>query len=332
MYGVGVDVSVGIFSCTAKDRIIRGLLTPLASPDITRGVGEEAQSVLLVGVPGTGKTLIVEQLLQEETGTFILPLDPLELQKEIRLDKDKQKLFQRIGEVHRLTGKNVILHIDDIENMVNENDNTNSTILNLLAGVRASGFHIIASTNTPEKINPALLEPQRFGILIHCGLQSEEARFEILKIHSGIESVRLHQQLFRSAKERDIILREVAAHTEAFTPRFLAAIANSAKSFLVGKVQKEKGTFIDLTEEDLEGHAFSVEDWDNALREVSSRYPSTPMKNRDDELKQFVDQHKKRQAGFLIDRTGMSNGIAYLVRAKELVESIDELENPPPKN
>jgi hypothetical protein len=156
----------------AIDAIKRELIIPLASPDISRSVGEDPQSVLMIGVPGTGKTLVAERLLQEETGLFILPIDPFALQKELMQPKEKQRLMPRIAEVSRVTGRQVILHVDDIENMVGEDEHTNSTLLNLMAGVQESGFYIMASTNYPEKINPSLIQPQRFSVLLHCGLQS----------------------------------------------------------------------------------------------------------------------------------------------------------------
>lgn len=285
----------------AADMIRRELIIPLASPEISKGINQEPQSVLMVGVPGTGKTLLVERLLQEETGLFVLPIDPFELQKEVAQPADKQKLMPRIAQVAQITGKRVIMHVDDIENMVGENEVTNSTMLNLMAGVQERGFYIIASTNYPEKVNNSLIQPQRFSVLIHCGLQNEEARYEILKIHADKESKKLKQPLFPSEEVRDMILKEVASHTHAFTPRYLANIATIAKSHLVDRVARSKGKTIGLTEADLDGNMFSVEDWERALTEVSSKYDSRSVDNRDKELKQFVKKHTLRTSGFTVE-------------------------------
>lgn len=282
----------------AADMIRRELIIPLASPDISGGVGEDPQSVLMIGVPGTGKTLLVERLLQEETGLFVLPIDPFELQKELAMPKEKQRLMPRIAEIARITGKRVILHVDDIENMILPGEVTNSTMLNLMAGVQESGFYIIASTNYPEKINPSLIQPQRFSVLIHCGLQNEQARYEILKIHASMESKRLGVPLFDSDEIRDIILREVASHTDSFTPRYLSNVATIAKSHLVARVALEKGKTIGLTEEDLAGHTFSIEDWEKAFAEVSAKYDSGGVKERDQVLGLFVKKHSLRGVGF----------------------------------
>jgi AAA+ superfamily predicted ATPase len=290
----------------AIDAIRRELIIPLASPDISGGVGEDPQSVLMIGVPGTGKTLVAERLLQEETGIFILPIDPFELQKELIQPKEKQRLMPRIAEVGRITGRRVVLHVDDIENMVGEDEHTNSTLLNLMAGVQESGFHIIASTNYPEKINPSLIQPQRFSVLLHCGLQSEQARYEILKIHADMESRKLRMPLFSSDEVRDIILNEVAAHTNDFTPRYMANIATIAKSHLIDRVAKDKERIIGLTEEDLEGYTFDVADWEKAFAEVSSKYDNESVRKRDEELRNFVKKHKQQLLGFNTKETSQT--------------------------
>jgi SpoVK/Ycf46/Vps4 family AAA+-type ATPase len=294
------------------DTIRRELITPLASPDISSGVRQEPQSALLIGVPGTGKTLVVERLLQEETGIFIVPLDPFELHKELSQPKEKQYLMPRIAEVGRITGKQVVLHVDDIENMVQGDENIystapndiHSTMLNLMAGVKESGFHIIASTNYPDKIHPSLIQPQRFSVLLYCGLQDEKARYEILKIHANKQSQKLGMPLFKSEEVRDIILQEIASLTKFFTPRYLANIATVAKSYLIDKVAKDKGRTINLTEEELAGYTFSVDDWEKAFAEVAAKSKIDKIKNHDEELRKFVTSQAKKGLGFVENVTG----------------------------
>jgi AAA+ superfamily predicted ATPase len=282
----------------AIDMIRRQLLTPLASPEISRGVKEDPQSVLMIGVPGTGKTLAVEQILQEDTDLFILPIDPFELQKELSLAKEKQRVLPRIAEVNRITGKSVVLHVDDIENMVGSDEVTHSTMLNLMAGIKECGFHIIASTNKPEKIDPALIQPQRFGVLIYCGLQGPEARFEILKIHADMQSMKHGKQLFSSEEARELILGEVVKHTQNFTPRYIADIATIAKSYLIDRIAREKGRRIGLTEDDLEGYTYTVADWEKAVEEVDAKYDKEAVYRRAEELKKFVLKHTQDFMGY----------------------------------
>ncbi len=312
----------------AIDRIRRELITPLASPEISEAVGEDPQSVLMIGVPGTGKTLVVERLLQEETGIFLLPIDPFELQKELSKPKEKQFLLHRIAEVGRLTGKRVVLHVDDIENMVDGEEDTNSTMLNLMAGVQESGFYLIASTNYPEKINPSLIQPQRFSVLLHCGLQDEQARYEILKIHADMASRKLDMPLFQSDEIRDIILGAVATHTKYFTPRYIANIATIAKSHLIDRIAKDKEQIIGLTEADLAGYTYDVSDWEMAFTEVAEKYDSEVVKKRDEELGKFVKKHSK-QMGFGPGETHRRRVFGQTIFAKiAAAEAKLELGNP----
>lgn len=277
----------------ALSQIKRGLIIPLANLDLSHAVEQDPESVLLVGVPGTGKTLVVEQLLHQDTGLFIIPIDPYELYKELKLDKEKQTLLPRISAVANSTGRRVVLHIDDIENMTQNEQETHSTLLNLMAGIRASGFYIIASTNEPEKIDPALLQPQRFGVWIYCGLQDEKARYEILNIHAARESRKLGIPLFASDDERDIILNEVVGLTEYFTPRYLGEIATVAKSYLLERVSMNQGRATGLTEGDLQGYSFSPGDWERAFMDVDSKYDKEQTRKRDQELKEFVNKHRQ---------------------------------------
>jgi len=295
------------------DMIRRELILPLANPDISGGVRQEPQSVLMMGVPGTGKTHAVRVLLQEDTGVFILPIDPFELQKEIANPKDKQTLMPRIAEIARITGKGVVLHVDDVENMVGENEKTSSTLLNLMAGVQESGFYTMASANHPERINPSLLQPERFSVLIHCVLQPENARFEILKIHADKQSVRLGIPLFSSEAARDIILRELAKHTKGFTPRYLSNIVTVAKSHLISRIAAAKDKSTGLMEEDLADFTLSVDDWDKALSEVAAKYDSKEVIRRDEELALFVKHHSKLPTGFASDNSSYGRTISQAV-------------------
>lgn len=287
----------GMGDITAQ--IKRGLLLPLANLELSRGLAQQPESVLMIGVPGTGKTLAVEELLQQDTGVLIIPIDPLELLKEMSKDKDKQTLLPRISEVARRTGKRVILHIDDIEILAG-NDSTYSTLLNLLAGVRESGFFVIASTNEPERIPAALMQPQRFGILIYCGLQSERVRYEILRIHAP-------EVLFNSPRERQLILAALAAQTEYFSPRYLWEIINSAKSYLLERISSDLGQTIGLTGSDLAGYTFCLEDFEKAFAYVASVCDRQGLKKRDDELNTLVRRSSSGHMGFAPNGNGEGN-------------------------
>lgn len=281
----------------ARDLLMRRLILPLGNLDFINGTGQRPESALLVGVPGTGKTLLVEQLLREDPGILIVPIDTATIMNDLS-NPYGQVILQRVARVASLTGKSVVLHIDDIEGIVDANRD-NSLMLNLMAGIRKTGFFVIASTNVPEAIDPALIQPERFGIVIHCGLQDEESRLAVLNIHANKESRQLHKFLFVSDKEREAILTAIARRTNYFTPRYLAEIVSVAKSYLLAHVVSATGRRTGLTEEDLEGHVLSIQDWAKAFMEVASRYKLEEVKQRDEELKQFVEKSHTKPIGFL---------------------------------
>lgn len=281
------------------DRIERSLILPLANLDLASGMELRSGSVLLVGVPGTGKTLVAEHLLQQDNGVFFLPIDPLHIAQELDAPPAKRWILSRISDVFTQTKIPVILHIDDIENIAREDQAINSSLLNLMAGVRGSGFFALASTNHPEKINPQLLQPQRFAQVIHFGLPEEQARFGILDVHAQYVSRELGKPLFRSKEERDIILSALGKETQGFTARFLAEICTEAKSFYLQRIARLKNQRVGLREQDLgETDAFNIEDWEKAFAEVIRKYDRESTIKRDKELQEFA-RHYSRPLGYL---------------------------------
>src|SRR5258708_971674 len=141
-------------------------------------------------------------------------------------------------------------------------------------------------------------------------------RLEELKNETGLESKKLGMPLFASDEVRNIILREVAAHTAYFTPRYMANIATVAKSYLIDRVAKAKGKIIGLTEADLEGFTFTVEDWERAFAEVSSKYDSEGVKRRDEQLLSFVIKQTRRPYGLVASAAGQTRIFSPAVFAK----------------
>ncbi|MEK7521574.1 MAG: ATP-binding protein [Patescibacteria group bacterium] len=292
----GKDTAHGLDKHTTH--IERVLILPLANLGLSTSIRFNAGSVLLVGVPGTGKTLVAEQFLQRDIGVFLLPIDPLHLAQELYAPPEKKRILPRISQVFAQTGIPVVLHIDDIENVLQgkEQNTINSTLLNLMAGVRESGFFVLASTNHPEQLNDQLLQPQRFAHILYFGLCNEEARRGILEVHTTQISRSLNIPLFNSVQERATVIRAIALHTQGYTPRYLAEICTTAKSFYLARIAVEKNRRIGLSEEDI-NTTFTLEDWARALDEVDKKYNKLAVSKRDEELRRFVEKHHG-QVGF----------------------------------
>lgn len=300
------------------ERMERTLIIPLANLDASTAIGLNASSILLVGVPGTGKTYVVEYFLQQDTGVFILPIDSRHIAKELSQSPDKMTILPRISEVFKQTQIPIILHIDDIEKIGENDQMISSTILNLMAGVRENGFFTIASTNYPEKLTPQLLQPQRFSEIIYFGLQPEDVRLKILETHALRVSKELGKPLFSSDEEREIILRAVAHVTDSFTPRYLGDICTQAKTFLLQREVQSKKKKIGLTEADFDT-VFTIEDWQRAIVEVTKKYDKDAIVERDKELKKFAERHSKSM-GLLAKQNGhipQLENVIFELRAKD---------------
>lgn len=275
-----------------EERIQRVLILPLANLDASAGLELKPGSVLMIGVPGTGKTYIAEHFIQQDNGVFLVPIDPHNLSNDLALPPEKKKILPRISEVSQETGVPAVIHIDDVENLATEDTAVNSTLLNLMAGIRESGFYVLASTNYPEKISPALIQPQRFAHIVYFGLHQEETRHKILDTHATRVTKELGTELFESDNARDLILKTLASITEGYTPRYLADICTEAKSFYLARTARETKQTQGLKEVDLKGH-FTIEDWENAVNEVARKYDKTAVEKRDKELREFAKKHYK---------------------------------------
>lgn len=279
-------------------RVDRVLFLPLANLGLSAGIDTKAGSVLTVGVPGTGKTLLAEYFLSQDTGVFFLPVDPLILANDMKEPPQRRRLLPRISQVFNDTGIPVVLHMDDIENIAEQETIVNSTLLNLMAGVRESGFYVFASTNYPERLSPQLLQPQRFAHLIHFGLPDPIVRKGIMDVHAKRMSRELGIPLFASEDDRDNVLTELSARTNGFTARFLAEICTRAKYYFIQRVAEERGRKYGLTEDDILTTRFKSDDWANAYTEVCSMYDRKGTIERDTELEKFVKKHLQSLAGF----------------------------------
>ncbi|MGA1821066.1 MAG: proteasome-activating nucleotidase [Thermoplasmatota archaeon] len=166
---------------------------PLKKPDLFKRIGiKPPNGVLLVGAPGTGKTLIAKAVANSANCTFIRIVGSEMVQKFIgeggRLVRE---LFQLAREK-----KPAIIFIDEIDaigarrlGMDTTGDReVQRTLMQLLAEM--DGFHpldnigIIAATNRKDIIDDALLRPGRFDRIIEVPLPNKDGRRKIIDIHT----------------------------------------------------------------------------------------------------------------------------------------------------
>jgi len=179
-----------------KDQIRETIETvelPLKNPEIFKEVGiTPPKGVLFYGPPGTGKTLLAKAVAHETNATFIKIVASEFVKKYIgegsrlvrgvfELAKEKAPAIIFIDEIDAIAAKR-------LQGSTSGDREVQRTLMQLLAemdGFESRGnVGIIAATNRPDILDPALIRPGRFDRIIEVPVPDEEGKLEILKIHT----------------------------------------------------------------------------------------------------------------------------------------------------
>ncbi len=217
----------------------------LKNPDRFRKIGGRTpRGVLLVGHPGTGKTLLSKAVAGEAGGPFfsLSGSDFVELFVGVGASRARD-LFSKAKE-----NQPCIIFLDEIDAVGrkrgaglggghDEREQTLNAILSEMDGFeRQDGIIVIAATNRPDVLDPALLRPGRFDRQIVVDLPDLKGREAILKVHSA--RVRLVE---------DVDLGLIARGTPGFSGADLEALINEG-ALIAGGKGREKVEQHDLEE------------------------------------------------------------------------------------
>jgi len=204
---------------------------PLKRPELFTNIGiEPPKGVLLYGPPGTGKTLLAKAVANETNATFIKIVASEFVKKYIG---EGARLVRSVFELAKEKAPSIIF-IDEIDAIAAKRLKSSTsgdrevqrTLMQLLAemdGFEARGdVGIVAATNRPDILDPALLRPGRFDRFIEVPIPNEDGRIEILNIHAQNMSL-----------SEEVDIRLVASLAEGASGADLKAICTEAGMFAI---------------------------------------------------------------------------------------------------
>src|SRR5580704_9330501 len=196
---------------------------PLRHPEIFEKLGVEApKGVLLYGPPGTGKTLLAKAVATESNAHFI-PIGGPEIMSKFYGESEARlrELFKEAREKAP-----TIIFIDEVDSIAPKREEVSgeverrvvSQLLSLMDGLEARGkVIVIAATNRPNAIDPALRRPGRFDREIEIKVPDRKGRLEVLQIHTrGMPLA------------DDVDLQKLADSTHGFVGADIQALAREA--------------------------------------------------------------------------------------------------------
>jgi transitional endoplasmic reticulum ATPase len=248
------------------DKIREMIELPLKYPELFERIGiDPPRGVLLHGPPGTGKTLIAKAVAQETDANLFFISGPEIVGKYY--GESEARLREIFAEAQR--NAPAIIFIDEIDAIAPKREDVGgdkqverrivAQLLSIMDGLKDRGqVIVIATTNIPNSLDPALRRPGRFDREIVIPIPDRDGRREILEIHT--------RGMPLSA---DVDLDELANITHGYVGADLAALCRESAMHALRKVLPE----IDFTKREIpyeiiSGLTIGKENFMNAFREI----------------------------------------------------------------
>ncbi|MAH07900.1 ATPase [Candidatus Pacearchaeota archaeon] len=238
---------------------------PLKHPEVFERLGvEPPKGVLLHGPPGTGKTLLAKAVANESDANFILLNGP-EVMSKFYGESEK-----KIRDIFEEAEKNApsIIFIDEIDSIAPQREDVGgeverrvvSQLLTMMDGLQSRGkVVVIAATNRPNSIDPALRRPGRFDRELELRAPDKKGRLQVLKIHSrGMPLT------------KDVNLDHLASVTHGFVGADISALTKEAAMVVLRRLLPKLNLKEDeeIPEEVLKDLRVTKADFDESLKVV----------------------------------------------------------------
>jgi len=294
---------------------------PLRHPSLFKAIGvKPPRGILLYGPPGTGKTLMA-RAVANETGAFFFLINGPEIMSKLAGESESnlRKAFEEADK-----NSPAIIFIDELDAIAPKREKTHgeverrivSQLLTLMDGLKQRSQTIVmAATNRPNSIDPALRRFGRFDREVDIGIPDAVGRMEILRIHT--RNMKLGD---------DVDLEQVASETHGHVGADLAALCSEAALQQI----REKMDLIDLEDDTIDAEildslAVSMENFrfamgkstPSALRETVVEVPNITwediggLQNVKQELQELVQYPVEHPEKFLQFGMQPSRGVLF---------------------
>ncbi|NYZ75145.1 CDC48 family AAA ATPase [Candidatus Micrarchaeota archaeon] len=236
---------------------------PMRHPELFERLGiEPPKGVMIYGPPGTGKTLLAKAVANESEAHFITIAGPEIVSKFVGEAEERLRAIFQEAEQNAPS----IVFIDEIDAIAPKREEVMgevekrivSQLLALMDGLKSRGqVVVIAATNRPNAIDPALRRPGRFDREIEIGVPDKKGRKEILLIHTrGMPLA------------KDVSLDELASLTHGFVGADMLSLCKEAAMKVLRRILPKINLEETIPPKILEELTVTRQDFDGALREV----------------------------------------------------------------
>jgi transitional endoplasmic reticulum ATPase len=245
-------------------REIREMIeVPLRHPELFAKLGIlPPRGVLLHGPPGTGKTLIARAVASETDANFISISGPEVVSKFY--GESEQRLRQIFEEAQKAAPS--IIFIDEIDSIAPKREEVSgdlerrvvAQLLALMDGLSSRGeLIVIAATNRPNALDPAIRRGGRFDREIEIGIPDKNGRLEILYVHTRGMPL-----------DETMDLKEIAEITHGFVGADLSSLCKEAAMRTLERALPDLDVKEDIPTEVLENLRVTKDDFYTALKKI----------------------------------------------------------------